>query len=214
MNVVVDVSRWQTFSLKSAVAQNPSVNGVIIKMSQGTFVDKTFTKKLSELRDIVGLDHIGVYHYLHENDIQAQVDNISRTWESSKLADGINSQGVQIYLDCEDTEATGAYLGAIKEASDGVYGRTGFVPVIYTSTGFAKQYHAGQPKDLQTWFADQYFWLAQYSSPPTPGVFGKPSFIPSANVKLHQFTDKYKLTVDGVDIGVDASVFCPPAYHA
>lgn len=147
---VIDISSWQSgMNLKTMFDQNPSLNGVIVKTTQGlSYVNPPAKDWLSWLMQ--NKKPFGVYHYLDLYGAEAEARHFVEV--SKPYVD----KGI-LAIDYEgNTIRKGA--GYLKQCLDEVYRLTGVKPFVYVSQSFIAT------QDFGPIVAAGYpLWLAQYA---------------------------------------------------
>jgi len=177
---VIDISSWQTgMNLDTMYKRNPDLNGVIVKVTQGTsYVNPPAKEWLEWLMS--KNKPFGVYHFLDLYGGVAEAQHFVNTIQPY-IGKGI------LVIDYEGN-AVRKGAGYLKECLDEVYRLTNVKPFVYCSqsitqtNGFDKIAAAGYP-----------LWMAQYADyNPVHGFLEKPwqkgSVKPFDKYWMHQYT--------------------------
>jgi GH25 family lysozyme M1 (1,4-beta-N-acetylmuramidase) len=186
--LTIDLSRWQSFSEKDYAVVNKA-RGVILKLGQGSGLDKAFEKHLAALNNVVG-----VYTYFTT---QSTTEEKRSLLESQKHE--LVARGLRLWLDVEERSVSVAefskqfreYLQVVVDITPN-YG-------IYSGTPFL---NANLDLETKSLIACAPHWIAAYGNPPSPGKFGVPGYTSKKYVVLHQYSDKYPVNGQGVDVSV------------
>lgn len=189
---VIDISSWQSgMNLKTMFDQNYSLNGVIVKMTQGlSYTNPTAKDWLSWLMQ--NNKPFGVYHYLDLYGAEAEARHFV---EISKPYIG---KGI-LAIDYEgNTLRQGA--GYLKRCLDEVYRLSGVKPFVYVSQSFIATQDFGPIVE-----AGYPLWLAQYAD--MHPVYGfketpwqKGDTYPWQKYWIHQYSSHGRLTGWGDDL--------------
>lgn len=194
---IIDIASWQSgMDLESVFNKNPTLDGVIVKITQGTgYVNPPAKNWLSWL-----VDHkkpFGVYHYLDLYGAEAEAKHFV------ELADPYIGKAI-LAIDYEgNTVRKGTTY--LKQCLDEVYRLTGVKPFVYVSQSFISS------QDFSSIVNDGYpLWLAQYAdSNITHGFIDKPwqkgSVFPWNKYLMHQYTSCGRLV--GWDNNLDFDKF-------
>lgn len=148
----IDIASYQGgMNLNSMFQKNPSLGGVIVKVSEGTYYTNPEAKAWLDWLVANGKP-AGTYHYLAKNGAEAEarfyVDNV-KPWLGN----------VALAIDYEEgTLAMGT--GYLKACLDEVFRLTGVKPMVYCS-----QIQALESQDFSAIAAAGYpLWVAQYAN--------------------------------------------------
>lgn len=177
---IIDISSWQSgMNLKTMFDKNPSLNGVIVKTTQGlSYVNPPAKDWLTWLMS--NNKPFGVYHYLDVYGAEAEARHFV---EASKPYIG---KGI-LAIDYEgNTLRQGA--GYLKQCLDEVYRLTGVRAFVYVSQSFIATQAFGPIVE-----AGYPLWLAQYADMnPVHGFkeipWQKGSIYPWDKYWIHQYT--------------------------
>lgn len=176
----IDISSWQSgMNLRTMFDNNPSLDGVIVKVSQGTsYVNPPSGEWLTWL--VRNNKPLGMYHYLDLYGAEAEARHfvdVARPY----IGKGILS------IDYEgNTVRKGT--GYLKQCLDEVYRLTGVKAYVYVSQSFIASQDFGPIAE-----AGYPLWLAQYADMnPVYGFIDHPwqkgSFSPFPVINMHQYT--------------------------
>ena len=158
---LIDIASWQKgLSLPVLYNSNPSLDGVIVKLSQGiSYVNPEADAWLSWL--IANGKPFGTYHYLDKMGAKAEAKHYADLL--SKYPGGVPA------IDYEE-QTLDMGTGYLKECLDEVYRLTGVKPLVYCSLSVTKQ------QDFRAIAAAGYkLWMAQYADfQPVHGFLEKP----------------------------------------
>ena len=175
----IDIASWQAgMDLAVMFARNAKLDGVIVKLTQGTgYVNPYADEWISWL--IANGKPFGTYHYMDGSGAEAEARHYAQTLK--KYPGGVPA------LDYEDTVmAKGA--GYLKSCLDEVLRLTGVRPLVYCSLSVVKS------QDFTAIAGAGYrLWMAQYADyAPVHGFLDKPwqsgSPSPFPAFTAHQYT--------------------------
>ena len=192
----IDISSWQQgLDLAGLFGANPDLDGVIVKLTQGTgYINPEAASWLRWLTD--SGKPFGTYHYLDGSGAEAEAWHYAdelKKWPGGVLA-----------LDYEDTVLTKG-TGYLKAALDEVHRLTGIKPLVYCSQSVI------QAQDFTAISSAGYnLWMAQYADMATVnGFLDKPwhkgSVAPFSAYVMQQYTSRGRL--NGWDNNLDFDKF-------
>ncbi len=158
---LIDIASWQAgLSLPALFLNNPDLDGVIVKLSQGTgYVNPEADAWISWL--IANGKPFGTYHYLDKFGAKAEAQHYASLL--AKYPGGVPA------IDYEEATLDMG-TGYLKECLDEVYRLTGVKPLAYCSLSVTNQ------QDFSAIAAAGYkLWVAQYADfNPVNGFLDKP----------------------------------------
>ena len=197
MNLIDIASHQGGMNLSTMFQKNPSLGGVIVKISEGTYYANPDAKAWLDWLAANGKP-AGTYHYLAKNGAEAEarfyVDHV-KPW-LGKVALAIDYE--------EGTLAMGTKY--LKACLDEVYRLTGVKPLVYCS-----QIQALEAQDFSAIAAAGYpLWVAQYADHnPVRAFIEKPwhtgTSAPFSKYTMRQYTSDGYLT--GWEKNVDFDLF-------
>ncbi len=195
MNFIDIASHQQGISLPELFEKNPALDGVIVKVSQGTGYVNPFGKEWLDWLTASGKP-AGTYHYLDlmgaEEEARHYVESV-RPW-LGKAALAVDYEG----------ETLKKGTGYLKACLDEVYRLTGIRPMVYCS-----QSSALEAQNFSVIAAAGYkLWVAQYADYyPVHGFLEKPWYrgspAPFAEYTMRQYTSCGRLAGWGKNLDFD-----------
>ncbi len=193
---LIDIASWQQgISLGELFAQNAELDGVIVKVSQGTGYVNPYAREWLDWLNANGKP-MGTYHYLDlmgaEAEARYYVESV-RPW-LGKAALAVDYEG----------ETLKKGTGYLKACLDEVYRLTGIRPFVYCS-----QVSCLEAQDFSAVAAAGYpLWVAQYADyAPVRGFLAEPwhrgSPKPFANYAMRQYTSCGRLAGWGKNLDFD-----------
>lgn len=178
---LIDIASWQAgLSLPALFQNNPALDGVIVKLSQGTgYVNPEADAWLKWL--IANGKPFGTYHYLDKFGAKAEAQHYASLL--AKYPGGVPA------IDYEEATLDMG-TGYLKECLDEVYRLTGVKPLVYCSLSVTNQ------QDFSAIAAAGYkLWMAQYADfnavhgfLDKPWQSGKPGYFDG--FVMHQYTSQ------------------------
>lgn len=195
MNFIDIASHQQGISLGELFAQNAELDGVIVKVSQGTGYVNPYAREWLDWLTASGKP-AGTYHYLDlmgaEEEARHYVESV-RPW-LGKAALAVDYEG----------ETLKKGTGYLKACLDEVYRLTGIRPMVYCS-----QSSALEAQNFSVIAAAGYkLWVAQYADYyPVHGFLEKPWYrgspAPFAEYTMRQYTSCGRLAGWGKNLDFD-----------
>ena len=199
---VIDISGWQKgLDLATMFAQNPTLGGVVIKITGGVCIDQSSTFRPWADWCIANGKPFGAYHFL-DDDYKSSSGKAEAEFFVSKVKSYVGK-----CLLVADYEAQARQLGTgyLKDFLDRVYELTGVKPLVYCSQSVANQSNmnaiaaAGYP----LWVAQYANYSAVYSFNQNPWKNGSVS--PWKQEVMRQYTSQ--LYLPGWRSNLDADLF-------
>lgn len=177
---LIDISSWQHgLDLAGLFSQNPDLDGVMVKLTQGTgYVNPDANAWITWLT--LNRKPFGTYHYLDGSGATAEAQHYAA--EAKKWPGGV------LAIDYEDAVLRNG-TGYLKECLDEVYRLTGIRPLVYCS-----QISALEAQNFSAIAAAGYkLWVAQYADfSPVYGFLETPwhkgSVAPFKSYVMQQYT--------------------------
>lgn len=194
---LIDIASWQAgLDLATMFSKNPSLGGVIVKMTQGTgYVNPEAAKWVDWL--VKKKKPLGLYHYLDTAGAEAEAKHFVSNAKPyiGKAVLAIDYEG--------DTLRMGT--GYLKACLDEVYRLTGVKPLVYCSQSVTQSQNFSAIAS-----AGYRLWMAQYASmSPVAGFTENPwhkgSVSPFDGFIMQQYTSNGKL--NGWSAGLDFDKF-------
>lgn len=195
MNFIDIASHQSGMDLSGLFRQNPTLDGVIVKISEGTYYTNPNAKAWLDWLTASGKP-AGTYHYLSKNGAEAEAQfyvNHVKPW-LGKVALAIDYE--------EETLAMGTRY--LKACLDEVYRLTGVKPMVYCS-----QINALEAQDFSAIAAAGYpLWVAQYADHnPVRAFIDKPwhtgTSAPFPKYTMRQYTSDGYLNGWGKNLDFD-----------
>ena len=192
---LIDIASWQSgMNLANMFAENPALDGVVVKLTQGTaYVNPDANAWITWLT--LNQKPFGTYHYLDGSGAKAEAQHYAA--EAKKWPGGV------LALDYEDAVLNKG-TGYLKECLDEVYRLTGIKPLVYCS-----QISALEAQDFSAIAAAGYkLWVAQYADyNPVNGFISNPwhtgTPAPFAEYTMRQYTSCGRLNGWGKNLDFD-----------
>lgn len=191
----IDIASWQGgMNLQTMFAENPALDGVVVKLTQGTgYVNPDANAWITWLT--LNQKPFGTYHYLAGRGARAEAQHYAA--EAKKWPGGV------LAIDYEDAVLNKG-TGYLKECLDEVYRLTGVKPLVYCS-----QISALEAQDFSAIAAAGYrLWVAQYADyNPVNGFISNPwhtgTPAPFAEYTMRQYTSCGRLNGWGKNLDFD-----------
>lgn len=196
MNLIDIASHQAGLNLEELFNKNPALDGVIVKVTEGTYYVNPFCNGWVQTLRNLGKPW-GFYHYCSGGDPIAEADYL---WQH---AQSYFVSGVPC-IDYE-AEALQAGTGYLKRLLDRVHELSGIKPMVYCSLSVVQRQDFKAIAD-----AGYRLWVAQYANyNPVSGFLERPwqsgSVSPFDRYAMHQYTSNGRLV--GWDKGLDFDQF-------